>query len=79
MVEIKNIGVYNLYNAILGARNPMNSWEKSDSVLLENGQCIIGNADLTLCQKLIDSGHDSHSKFLRQIFVSMDINAPIYW
>ena len=79
MIEIKNIGVYNLYNAILGARNPMNSWEKSDSILLEGGQCVIGNADLTLCQKLINSGHDSHSKFMRQIFVSMDITAPLYW
>lgn len=74
----KNTCVYNIYNAILGARNPYDSWDKSDSKIDENGLLIIGNNDLQLAQKLIKAGSE-HRKFLRQIFVSVDITAPLYW
>lgn len=81
-MKFENTSVYNIYNAILGARNPMNSWNKSDSVFngfngkIEN--TIIGKNDLTLMQKLIKAGSE-HRKFLRQIFVSVDITASLYW
>lgn len=80
--HIENTSVYNIYNAILGARNPMNSWNRSDSIFngfngkIEN--TIIGKADLELAQKLIKAGSE-HRKFLRQIFVATDITAPLYW
>lgn len=81
-MRFENTSVYNIYNAILGARNPMNSWNKSDSVFngfngkIEN--TVIGKNDLELAQKLIKAGSE-HRKFLRQIFVSVDITAPLYW
>ena len=81
-MRFENTSVYNIYNAILGARNPMNSWDKSDSVFngfngkIEN--TVIGKNDLELMQKLIKSGSE-HRKFMRQIFVSVDITAPLYW
>ena len=81
-MKFENTSVYNIYNAILGARNPMNSWNKSDSVFngfngkIEN--TVIGKNDLALMQKLIKAGSE-HRKFLRQVFVSVDITAPLYW
>lgn len=77
MLTVTNISVMNFENAIRGARNPMNSWNKSDSYY-ENGNYILGENDLTLAAKLCKAGRD-YRKFLRQIFVSVDINAPIYW
>lgn len=87
MIKISNTEVYNLEGAIRGMRNPLNSWSKSDSGIVQvtdtkrGSYCsefIIGKNDLKLAQKLILAGTD-HSKFLRQIFVSVDITAPIYW
>ena len=81
-MKFENTSVYNVYNAILGARNPMNSWNKSDSVFngydgkIENTH--IGKNDLELAQRLIKAGSE-HRKFLRQIMVSVDITAPLYW
>ena len=81
-MRFENTSVYNIYNAILGARNPMNSWNKSDSVFngfngkIEN--TVIGKKDLELMQKLIKAGSE-HRKFLRQIFVAVDITAPLYF
>ena len=81
-MRFENTAVYNIYNAILGARNPMNSWDKSDSVFngfngkIEN--TVIGKNDLELMQKLIKAGSE-HRKFLRQIFVAVDITAPLYF
>ena len=81
-MRFENTSVYNIYNAILGARNPMNSWDKSDSVFkgyngkIENTS--IGKNDLELMQKLIRAGSE-HRKFLRQIFVAVDITAPLYF
>ena len=78
MITIERISVMNLENAVRGARNPMNSWDKSDSYYDENGNYILGENDLSLCRRLAMAGSD-HRKYLRQIFVSMDINAPLYW
>ncbi|EPY6469863.1 hypothetical protein ACWO4B_000467 [Clostridium sporogenes] len=78
MLNVKNISVMNLENALRGARNPMNSWGKSDSHYDSKGLFIIGQNDLTLAKKLCKAGSD-HRKFLRQIFVSVDITAPLYW
>ena len=81
-MKFENTSVYNIYNAILGARNPKNSWNKSDSVFkgyngkIENTE--IGENDLKLAQTLIKAGSE-HRKFMRQIFVSVDITAPLYW
>jgi len=76
MIKVENISVMNFENALRGSRNPLESWNQSDSYY-DNGQYIIGPNDLSLALKLIKAGSD-HSKFLRQIFVSMDITAPLY-
>ena len=79
MIKIENIEVFNFEGAFRGLRNPMNSWNKSDSYIdaLTN-KYIVGENDLKLAQRMIDAGTDE-SKFMRQIFVSMDITAPLYW
>ena len=126
MIEIRDSRVFNFEGALKGMRNPLESWEKSDSlfgidrtedidfiindiiprefpdyeefsdshleslfdtfadngVLYESNDwaeyAFIGKNDLKLAQKLTLAGSD-HSKFMRQIFVSMDITAPLYW
>ena len=78
MIQIHNVDVMNFENAIRGMRNPLNSWAKSDSYIDKQGNFIIGENDLALAMKLANAGSD-HRKFLRQIFVSMDIVAPFYW
>lgn len=78
MLTVKEIEVMNLKNAIRGARNPMNSWAKSDSYFDEKGNYILGENDLSLAVRLRKAGSD-HRKFMRQIFVTMDITAPLYW
>lgn len=78
MLRIETIEVYNILSAIRGARNPMNSWNKIDSYQDEKGNVILGDNDKQLLHKLSSLGTD-HGKFLRQIFVSMDIIAPLYW
>lgn len=78
MIEITNTAVMNFENAIRGARNPMNSWDKSDSYINENGLFVFGENDLSLAMRLCKAGSD-HRKFIRQIFVSVDIIAPLYW
>ena len=94
MLKIKNTDTYGFETAIRGMRNPMNSWEKSDSYWC-GGLCedcklapacdipmenafIIGNNDLKLMKSLIKAGSD-HSKFMRMINVTCDIIAPLYW
>ena len=77
MIKFERTDVMNFENAIRGARNPLNSWDRSDS-RTENGQFVFGENDLTLAKKLARAGSD-HRKFVRQIFVSVDITAPIYW
>ena len=68
----------NFDNAIRGARNPMNSWAKSDSYYDDAGRFVMGEADLAFGKRLVTAGPD-HRKFIRQIFVSVDITAPLYW
>ena len=78
MLQTDRISVMNMENAIRGARNPMNSWARMDSSYDEKGNFILGENDLSLAHRLAKAGSD-HRKFLRQIFVSIDINAPLYW
>lgn len=84
MIKIRNLDVWGFEHAIRGMRNPMNSWDKSDSYYddgLENcyrADYVVGNNDLELMRKLYAAGHP-HRKYLRQIFISMDITAPLYW
>ena len=78
MIRIERTCVLNLENAIRGARNPLNSWGKSDSYYDENGYYILGENDIGLGMRLCRAGSD-HRKFIRQILVSVDITAPMYW
>lgn len=94
MIRIENTGVYGFEAAIRGMRNPMNSWEKSDSKWYSIGtpgtnqaaandkhlteKYCIGNNDLDLMRRLRNSGTD-HCKFMRMITVTLDIVAPLYW
>ena len=78
MILIERTSVMNLDGAIRGARNPMNSWAKSDSYYDENGKFVLGPVDIDFGHRLAVSGSD-HRKFLRQVFVTVDITAPLYW
>lgn len=90
-MKFENTEVWGFKHALRGMRNPLESWDKSDTFI--NGNCgtdcscencsqtegiEIGERDLFLTQKLIKAGSE-HRKFLRQIFVSVDITAPLYW
>ncbi len=77
MLKVSKTSVMNLENAIRGARNPLNSWAKSDS-FVKDGMFELGEQDRILARRLCRAGSD-HRKFIRQIFVSVDILAPIYW
>ena len=92
-MKFENTEVFNFEGAFRGLRNPMNSWKKSDSIFhfvkyVENANsdinaesvecCKLGENDLKLAQSLIRAGSE-HRKFMRQIFVSVDITAPLYW
>ena len=78
MITFERTAVMNLENAMRGARNPMNSWSRVDSEYDEDGNYRLGPNDLDLAMRLRGAGSD-HRKFMRQIFVSVDITAPIYW
>lgn len=78
MIRLERTSVMNFENAVRGARNPLNSWAKSDSFYDADGNYILGENDLALAKKLAVAGSD-HRKYLRQIFVSVDITAPLYW
>ena len=101
MIRLEQTSVMNFENALRGMRNPMNSWDKSDSVFMPcpdcggKNRCIlescphgalrtaegcmkIGANDLDLARRLVGAGSDDR-KFLRQIFVSVDVTAPLYW
>lgn len=78
MLTVDKISVMNMENAIRGARNPMNSWDRMDSAYDVEGHFVLGENDLALAKKLRKAGSD-HRKFMRQILVSMDITAPLYW
>lgn len=88
MIKIEKTQVMNWEAAIRGMRNPMNSWAKSDSYYthIEDGETLetapyeffVGDEDKRLMHQLRDAGSD-HRKYLRMIFVSVDITAPLYW
>ena len=78
MILLERTSVMNLENAMRGARNPMNSWGRMDSSYDEDGNFCLGPNDLDLGRRLRKAGSD-HRKFIRQIFVSVDITAPLYW
>lgn len=78
MIKLERTSVMNFENAIRGARNPMNSWGRMDSFYDGDGNYILGPNDLGLAKRLRRAGSD-HRKYIRQIFVSVDITAPIYW
>lgn len=86
MIKVENINIWGFEHAIRGMRNPKNSWEHSDSGYefdrIEDGRevftYIIGPNDMKLMQTLFKGGTE-HRKYLRQIFVSIDITAPLYW
>ena len=78
MIKVEEIAVMNFENAVRGARNPLNSWNRMDSYYDEDGNFVLGENDISLTTRLAKAGSD-HRKFLRQIIVSMDITAPLYW
>ena len=92
MVKVENVDVWGFEHAIRGMRNPLNSWDKSDTIygefhglddndrefLVPYDPPQIGKNDLDLMRRLYKAGTE-HRKYLRQIFVSMDITAPLYW
>lgn len=77
MISVTNTEVFGWKAAIRGMRNPMNSWDKSDS-FEDQGDFIIGPNDMKLMWQLIRSGAE-HRKFLRMIHAQMDVTAPLYW
>ena len=82
-MKFENTAVWGFEHALRGMRNPLESWDKSDShndyVGAPKGYAenyyVIGENDMNLCKRLI-SGGSEHRKFLRQVFVSVDITAP---
>ena len=78
MIKFERTSVMNFENAMRGARNPLNSWGRMDSSYNEDGDFVFGPNVLDLAKRLRMAGSD-HRKFIRQIFVSVDITAPLYW
>ena len=95
MIKVEINEVMGIHSAMHGMRNPLNSWKKGDTIYNEEIMCdfdgcssfdndtimsgvFVGENDKALARKLVDAG-PSHRKFMRQIFVSMDIKAPLYW
>ena len=78
-MKFEKTEVWGFEHAIRGMRNPLESWKKSDSFIKSpHNYYVIGSNDLELMQKLIKAGSE-HRKFMRQIFVSVDMTAPLYW
>lgn len=89
MLKVENLETWGFEHAVRGMRNPMNSWDKSDSRPVKvkvygSDESIyplgfaLGKKDLDLMRRLYNAGPE-HRKYLRQIFVSLDITAPLYW
>ena len=95
MIKVEINEVMGIHSAMHGMRNPLNSWKKGDTIYSEEIMCdfegcssfdndtimsgvFVGENDKALARKLVDAG-PSHRKFMRQIFVSMNIKAPLYW
>lgn len=81
-MKFEHASVYNFENVVRAVRHPLESYDKSDSYWGEGGKFVIGEKDLKLMKNLINAAvqdkSNSHSKFLRQIMVSVDITAPLY-
>lgn len=77
MITLNYADIWGFEHAVRGMRNPMNSWDKSDT-FVDYDLVLLGNKDKELMKRLVHAG-PSHRKFLRQIFVSVDITAPLYW
>ena len=77
MIKIEKSEVFGWEASIRGLRNPMNSWDKSDTIFDGDKWCM-GENDLKLMKTLSKAGND-HAKFLRMINVTVDITAPLYW
>lgn len=75
MIKLERTSVMNFENAMRGARNPLNSWDRYDSYTDTEGNFVFGANDLTLAKKLCHAGSD-HRKFIRQVFISVDITVP---
>ena len=81
MIKVENIDTFNFEGALRGMRNPLHSWDKRDSYRVghdDERQFMIGENDLDLMRRLYKAGSE-HRKYLRQIFVSLDITAPLYF
>lgn len=85
MIKVENIEIFNFDGAMRGLRNPMNSWAKSDSGFVydkddeeKSNTFIIGPNDIRLAQRMIGGGPEE-AKFMRQIMISMDIDAPLFF
>ena len=94
MIKVEDVEVWGWTHALRGMRNPMNSWDKSDSYIVSVEDSLglhhiglhhvmlempdFGEADAKLIHSLVQGGTE-HRKFLRQVFVAMDIIAPLYW
>ena len=91
MIKVENVEVWGFHHAIRGMRNPLNSWDRCDTKFSERFSTNIdgvsydefavaklGDNDLELMKRLYKGGTE-HRKFLRMIFVSLDITAPLYW
>lgn len=85
MIKVENIEIFNFEGAFRGLRNPMNSWAKSDSGFVydkddeeKSNTFIIGPNDIRLAQRMLNGGPEE-SKFMRQIMISMDIDAPLFF
>ena len=77
-MKFENTEVFNFEGALRGMRNPLNSWGKSDSYYDDHGNFIIGDNDIKLAKQLINGGPE-HRKWMRQVFICTDIEAPTYF
>ena len=78
MIKIENVEVVGMKAAIRGMRNPKNSWDKSDSAVVDGHSFFVGDNDFALMHTLANAGTD-HGKFMRMIHVQCDVTAPLYW
>ena len=78
MIKIENVNIQGWESALRGMRNPLNSWDKADTVYCGDFNPEIGENDLGLMKRLSNAGTD-HAKYERFIDVTCDITAPLYW
>lgn len=78
-MKVENIETFNWLGAMRAMRNPMNSWDKNDSFIMElTGKPVLGPNDLDLAKRLVAAGSE-HRKFMRQIGINFDLTAPLYF